>query len=308
MSGAGSTSSANPILPVSGTAAQATLLPTEQLMYAAVRLSTQVGQVTHWGTGFHFNLFNANGQAVGVIVTNKHVVEGWDTCSFKLASRAADGSPDIINHIPITISDLQKVYIPHPSVDLVVIPISRILNDLANHGHQVFTIALEPSLILTDAELKQLMPVEQILTVGYPGQLWDDVHNLPVFHRGYTSTAPYIDFKGNKEFLIDVATWPGASGSPVLLYNDNGWTTRNGSTIMGGLRTNLLGIVYGVAVQDVAGNVLIQNAPTQVVVPGQMSVPTNLGACIAASRILDFEPIFVSLGYKPPAGYIMRAK
>jgi len=277
-------------------------------MYSAVRLFNQSGQTVHWGTGFFFNLFNMNGLAITVIITNKHVVQGWDSCSFNLASRASDNSPDLINHIPITLTDFQKAFIAHPDVDLIAIPVGKLLEDLIQGHRPAYTISIDPSFIPTDEELKQLMPVEQVLTVGYPGMLWDEVHNLPVFHRGYTATAPYIDFKGKKEFLIDIATWPGASGSPVLLYNDNGWTDRHGNAMLGGLRTKLLGVIYGVGLQNIDGNILIQNAPTQVVVPGQMFVPTNLGACIQASRILEFEPLLVRLGIKPPTGYVMRAK
>ena len=277
-------------------------------MYSAVRLVNQTPTSVKWGTGFLFNLFNAGNFAVPVIITNRHVVEGWDQCTFAFAGSLADGSPDLKNHIPIQINNFKTGWIPHSDADLVIIPIGQILNDLKQQGKAPFTIALEPNLIPTDDELKSLMPVEQILTVGFPGQLWDDVHNLPVFHRGFTSTAPYIDFKGKKEFLIDIATWPGASGSPVMLYNEGSWVERNGGTKLGGIRIKLLGVVYGVAVQDVTGNVLIQNAPIQFVAPSSMAVPTNLGACIQASMILEFEPLLVSKGFKPPDGYIMRAK
>jgi hypothetical protein len=286
---------------------QPTLMPTEQLMYSTVRLVNQEANAIHWGTGFMFSLFNMNGRGFLVVITNKHVVDGWDKCSFSVASRLPDDSPDLENHIPIEIGDLPKNFLAHPSVDLVAIPVSAIFNDLVSKGHRPFTISLDQSLIPIDGELKQLTPVEQILTVGYPGQLWDDVHNLPIFHRGYTATAPYINFKGKQEFLIDVATWPGASGSPVLLYNEGSWPTRNGGIALG-TRAKLLGVVYGVAVQDVSGNVLIQNAPTQILAPGMMAVPTNLGACIKSSRILEFEPLLVSLGLKPPDGYMMRAQ
>ena len=52
--------------------------------------------------------------------------------------------------------------------------------------------------------------------------------------------APYIDFKGNAESLIDFSTWPGASGSMVLLYKDQGWIDRRGNTMMGGMRVKLV--------------------------------------------------------------------
>src|SRR5205807_1432897 len=134
-----------------------------------------------------------------IIVTNRHVVQGWNKCSFNLISRAADGSPDLDNHIPIEISPFENAYIPHPNVDLAIIPLAPILSDLAKKNPLPFFIGLDPSLIPTEEELKELTPLEQILTVGFPGRIWDEVHNLPVFHMGYTATPSYVDFKGNKE-------------------------------------------------------------------------------------------------------------
>jgi hypothetical protein len=288
------------------TQATTSLTPSEQLMYAVVRVVDNLQNPRRWGTGFLFNLFQTAESSTPVVITNWHVVDGLTGCGFQFAARSADGTPDLANHLPIEIPNLSNGAIRHPSVDLVAIPVAAAIRDLIAKGHPPFYFGLAPVLIPTDDILQSLDPVEQILTVGFPGSLWDDVHSLPLLHRGYTATAPYIDFKGKKEFLIDIATWPGSSGSPVLLFNDNGWSTRNHSTIVGGTRLGLLGVVYGVGVQDISGNVAIQAGPTQIVAPGQMAVPTNLGACIKASRILEFEPLLVSLGFTPPTGYIMR--
>jgi Trypsin-like peptidase domain len=287
-------------------AAQVSLTPTEQLMYSTIRLHYEGNGTLHWGTGFLFKLFEVGNQFVPVIVTNKHVVANMKECHFSFASRDSNGMPNPTSHIPVTITDFGIAWLPHPSVDLAIIPLAKSLGDIASK--QPFAVYLDQTLIPTDQEFNDFTPVEQVLTVGFPGLLWDEVHNLPIFHRGYTATAPYIDFKGHTEFLIDFSTWPGASGSPVLLYNDNGWTDRRGNTFLGSLRVKLIGVVYGVATQGVNGNVTIQNGPTSVALPGQMSVPTNLGACIRAHRILEFEPLLVKQGFIPPAGYNMRAK
>jgi hypothetical protein len=303
---------ADTIAPTAAAEATPKLTPTEQLMYSTVRLTYQTptqinGNTviqTKWGTAFLFAFFRTGQSSVPALVTNRHVVADMKQCTFALASIGSDGMPDINNHIPIVINEFDKAWIPHPSVDLAIIPIGNILSELKTKPFLVF---LDQTLIPTDTELKDLTPVEQVLTVGFPGAIWDDVHNLPIFHRGYTASAPYIEFKGKKEFLIDFTTWPGASGSPVLLYNEGGWVDRRGNTMMGGIRTKLIGVVYGVAEQDVRGNVVIQNGPTSIAAAGQMSVPTNLSACITASRILEFEPLLISKGVTPPPGYKMRA-
>jgi hypothetical protein len=307
MASESTTTTAEPILATTANTPQLQLTPSEQLMYSTVRLFNESTQSLKWGTGFVCWLFHTEQSNLPVIVTNRHVIDGWDKCTFSFAGRLPDGSPDNDHHIQVQMGNFGAAWVPHPDVDLAIIPIGQTLASLQQSGRLPFIVSLEQSLIPTDEELKALNPVEQVLTVGFPGRLWDDVHNLPVFHRGYTSTAPYIDFKGKKEFLIDIATWPGASGSPVLLYNDNPWMNRHGGTVVGGIRAKLLGVVYGVAVQDVTGNIVLQNAPTQIIASTAMQVPTNLGGCIRASRILEFEPLLVNKGLKPPVGYVMRA-
>lgn len=69
----------------------------------------------------------------------------------------------------------------------------------------------------------------------------------------------------------------------------------------------LLGIVYGVMLNSVSGDISIEPAPTQARAVVNSQVPNNLGVCVKASRILEFEPILVKNGYQIPDGYKMRA-
>jgi hypothetical protein len=295
---------------IATTAASATIpmAATEQLMYSTVRIFQQSAGQLRWGTGFLFRFFNTGDLHVPAIVTNKHVLEGMKDCQFLVASANADGSPNPNKHLRIDIADVPSVSIFHPTADLAILLIGPHLQQLQAAGNVPFLKGLDQSLIPTTDEFKELLPVEQLLTVGFPGQVWDDVHNLPVFHRGYSATAPYIDFKGNKEFLVDFAIWPGASGSPIFLFNDNGYMDRRGNSVLGALRIKLIGVAFGVAMQDVSGNITIQAGPTSVVAPTRLAVPTNLGACISAARILEFEPLLVSKGLlQIPNGYKIRA-
>jgi hypothetical protein len=195
-------------------------------------------------------------------------------------------------------------------INTAVIMIGDVIAQTVQQGDIPFFAPLEQSLIPTDSELKKLAPLEPVLTVGYPGQLWDDLNNLPLFHRGSTSTAPYIDFKGKKEFLVDFATWPGASGSPVFIFNEGSFfDSRTGNLMLGRSRILLIGVVYGVAVQEITGDVVIQQAPTMfgaTSFKAATNVPTNLGACLRASHILEMEPLLSRFGVTAPPGYIPR--
>jgi hypothetical protein len=74
-----------------------------------------------------------------------------------------------------------------------------------------------------------------------------------------------------------------------------------------GSRVKLLGIVHAVFNDLVNGEISIVPAPTQARAVVSSLVPNNLGVCVKASRVLEFEPIFVKKGFNPPDGYKMRA-
>ena len=143
--------------------------------------------------------------------------------------------------------------------------------------------------------------------MGYPNGISDTVHNIPVIRRGITATPAYLNFRGKDEFLIDAAIYPGSSGSPVLLYDQGAWANRSGATIVG-TRFALLGVVFGVFNSLATGEMKIVPAPTQWRTLVTSLIPNNLGVCVKASHILDFEPLLVEKGLiKPPDGYVMRS-
>jgi hypothetical protein len=234
------------------------------------------------------------------------VIVGHDTCDLIFTGRNSDGSPDLDHQIPITISDLTHGIIEHPDpqIDLAIIPIGGVMQQLKEQGKVPYIVNCHDHTIPTAKEFAALTPLEDILTVGFPGSMWDTTHNLPIFHRGITATPAYIDFQGRTEFLIDAAVWPGASGSPVFLYEQGAIYDARANANTFGFRLNLLGIVFATVVQDVTGNIQVQEIPTSPHV--NAAVPSNLGVCIRSSRLLDFQLLLVAHGAKVPKGYVMR--
>jgi hypothetical protein len=284
------------------------MAPSELLLHSTVQIisETTLGAAS-FGTGFFFAFFPQGNQNVPAIVTNKHVVAGATTGHLKLTMQSADGSVDLNNFVDFIVPDFAIHWIPHPdpAVDLTVMPCAGLLQQLENQGKKAFLVTLDQSLVPTDADLAELTPLEDILVVGYPNGIIDKAHNIPVFRRGITATPANIDFNNTTEFLIDAAIFPGSSGSPVLLFNQGSYATRQGLVI--GSRVKLLGIVHAVFNDLVNGEISIVPAPTQARAVVNSAVPNNLGVCIKASRVLEFEPVFVQRGFKPPDGYKMRA-
>ncbi len=80
--------------------------------------------------------------------------------------------------------------------------------------------------------------------VGYPNGLWDKSHDpADLLVRGITASHPEIDFCGKPELLVDIACFPGSSGSPVFVLNANGRCDERGNTRCDQPQNLLLGVV-----------------------------------------------------------------
>jgi hypothetical protein len=67
-------------------------------------------------------------------------------------------------------------------------------------------------------------------------------------------------------------------------------------------------VVHSVALHTTTGEIKIVPAPTDTREIAVSQIPNNLGLCLKASRILEFEPLFVQRGLvQVPEGYKMRA-
>jgi hypothetical protein len=131
--------------------------------------------------------------------------------------------------------------------------------------------------------------MEDITMIGYPNGIWDSVNNLPVIRRGTTATPPYVDWNGKSEFLTDIASFPGSSGSPVFLCNIGSFTDRTGGVHLGQTRLHLLGVHYAGALHTATGEIQIVTAPTNVQPVPVLQMPNNIGVVVSSRHILDFD-------------------
>ena len=95
-----------------------------------------------------------------------------------------------------------------------------------DYGTLPFYIPIEEDLIYDDEKLKNLSAVEDILMIGYPIGLYDMENNYPIFRKGITSSHPATNFDNKNIGLIDTACFPGSSGSPILIVNENGYSEK----------------------------------------------------------------------------------
>jgi hypothetical protein len=269
---------------------------TEQIAFSTVRIEVRTGNTVGVGTGFFFAMLQDTARNVPVIVTNKHVVAGAQRGSFVLTRANADGTPNLGSQIPVVLDNFESLWIPHPdsSIDLAVMPIAPLLNQAVSKGFTPFYRTIDKSVIPSDAQLKELTAVEEILMVGYPIGLWDRANNYPIFRKGITATHPANKYEGREEFMIDAASFPGCSGSPVFLYNVGNYVTRTGGTVIG-TRFYFLGILYAGPEYTATGEIKITNIPQRQDTVALTRIPINLGNVIRSSKLLDFEPVLRTL-------------
>lgn len=284
---------------------------TEQLLYSTVRIEALDAKgVPSSGTGFFYNFPGAGpNQVVPVIVTNKHVVRNQARGFFHLTMDNGKGEPDLGNHARIELSDFATCWIEHPdpTVDLAICPIGPPFNELIDQGKRPFYVGLDKSLVPSDTQLAELNAVEDILMIGYPNGLWDAKNNLPLIRRGITSSPPSVRYNGRPEFVIDAACFPGSSGSPVLLVNQGFVHHKNGNISAGMSRVMFLGVLYAGPQTTATGQIIVKTVPTALQPIPVVNMMMNLGFCVRAAKVMDFEAILQSRGLLPPPTELLAA-
>lgn len=233
----------------------------EQLLYTTVRLEGETETGSTVGTGFFF-LHDAR----EFIVTNKHVIQGVKQGKFILQKSqfgARGEEPEIGQCVPILFDQNDFVGHPDPDIDVAVMDVSaKLWNVLTKDGIACFRSNItEDNFPKSQDYEKFIGPIEEIIFIGYPNGIWDSKNILPVVRRGITATPCYVNFEGEKKFLIDASVFPGSSGSPVFIYYAGGYPDKSGKLYIGN-RMYFLGVVARVYQRVEQGEIKSINIPT----------------------------------------------
>lgn len=269
----------------------------EMLTYSTVLIECEYSDGT-FGTGtgviVHLCVDRKTDQCAPVIITNRHVVKDSLEIQFEFCLQDEKGHP--IDTMPqrVIYTDVPWIAHPNPDVDLCCIPLAPVLTQIPESA-KVFYIPLETNLIPSPSTLSTLSALEEVVMVGYPIGLSDRYNHKPIIRRGTTATHVKNNYQGKNDFLVDIACFPGSSGSPILLLNEGAYTTQHGISI--GSRMMFLGILYG-GTQYTSKGVLsftnLPNTPTPM-----LDIPMNLGVAVKANEILFFEDIIFQHFPKP---------
>ena len=273
----------------------------EQFLFTTCRFETQLanGKVGT-ATGFIYTE-DRDSLSYTFLVTNKHVVRDAKQGSLFFTARK-DDQPVLGSVHQIVLDPFNKGWFFHKdeSVDVAVIPFGNIEKELEKKGLKVYYKSTRANLIPTAQQMGEIDALEEIVFIGYPNAIWDQVNNIPVMRRGTTATPIQIDFMGKPQFLIDASVFPGSSGSPVFLYNSGMYTVKGQGTVMGS-RALFLGILAEVFFrEDDSGRIELKTIPTTKVPIPVTKEMIDLGVVFKASVIVEIvQEIMSKVG--PPS-------
>lgn len=266
-------------------------------MYSTTSIEVYQGEdIINIGTGFFFSYdIPPCNFKLPLIITNKHVIKNSTSIKFRFTKiDELSGFPIDNKYLDFKINTLNLNIYYHSTLDICAIDIN-----LLNFPN-IFFMSLDKSFLANTNIMENLSAVEDILMVGYPSGIWDEVNNKPVFRKGITATHPKFDYNGKKEFLIDAACFPGSSGSPVFIYNENGYLDKNKNAYCMETRVLFMGIMRGGHQHVIQSEDAYESYITK--------IPNNLGVVIKANAILDLEYKIIESFFKQNRLYSSRLK
>jgi hypothetical protein len=265
-----------------------------RLLYSTARIEAWLGDGSRSvGTAFHFAFKIDEQQNLPLLVTNKHVVRGAVRAEFHLHECLRDQEGKVTgptaNSFAVSMNDFERQWFMHPDpdVDICVMPFEPLRRQAVDAGKDAFAVPLPEALIPNDETLTGLSAMEEVVMVGYPIGLWDTANNFPILRRGHTASHPATNFQGKPQGLVDMACFPGSSGSPILIVNEGGYGTAGGFSV--GSRIHFLGVLFAGPAFHADGSVTVINIPTRAVATARTDIPIHLGYYVKASQLLGLR-------------------
>ncbi len=257
---------------------------TKKLLFNTIRVDTVLEDGSE-GSGTAFVFSHATGSGVHTfVVTNRHLVEGVRSGGLVFTQKR-HGQPALGERFQININDFSHAWFlhPDPEIDLAIIPLRPLEQAARDQGVELYYHAIDSHLAPDAAVLRALDAMEQVLFIGYPSGVWDQVNLMPIMRRGTTATPMVLNFEGRPEFLIDAAVYPGSSGSPVFIYQPDSLRPTHSS---GGMKFLFAGVVAAVFFREEANHLVPVPVPAnnQPMVMGSEMI--DLGLVIKAEAVI----------------------
>lgn len=254
----------------------------EQILYSAIKLTSyKNGAIISTGTGFTFGFEHKGDESVLCIVTNKHVVQNADQIRARFHLGENDAPTGEFAICNFDVSNGIPYWHPDSEIDLCAFEYGDFVHQVRSQGKELFLRNLDFSIIPEKDEWKYFDAIEEVLMIGCPNGISDEVNNLPISRRGITATSISKNYNGKPEFMVDMACFPGSSGSPIFLFNRNGYRDLKSNIYhLHAERIKFIGILYSGPLISSDGKIVFSSTP-RVEVASMM----HLGNAIKTSEL-----------------------
>lgn len=273
----------------------------DQLLFATTILITKKSNGrTASSTAFFYFYHLSDNKACIFLVTNKHAVKEAIQYSWRMhrANGEGDEASPAFNNVTIDYEGSDTNWYHHPNnlVDLCILPISiHIRKATAEHG-ALFYKCFDKSILPSEEDHNRMTAAQDVVMVGYPIGQYDNKNNLPIIRRGITASHAAVNYNGKNEGVVDIACFPGSSGSPIIAVPKTNMFSTDGSikiSYAGLERHVFLGVLYGGPVYNSNGRIEIKNIPTALVPIPVYQQRIHLGYYIKSHAVEELCKLFV---------------
>lgn len=276
--------------------------PSDQAIEGTVRIiNHEKNGTTSCGTGFFYRY-----QDHIFIVTNKHVLKDAEQIEFKVFTCDENGVPDYQNMETFILKEDDLIHYSYghnsKDVDIQIISFTKFLLEtrLTNEGfyksqlinNNFYVRSVTEKNICDQKQLENLFAIEDIVFVGYPNGMWDEVNHLPIMRTGTTASLLTKDYNGEPSFLIDASVFPGSSGSPVFILNDGIFSDRTGT--YSASRFMFLGVIASTFCRTSTGEIIIAPIPTTTTPIAIFNQMIDLGVVMHARTVVETVKQYLS--------------
>ena len=138
-----------------------------------------------------------------------------------------------------------------PSVDLCGAPLSSLLARIGSVPNLYFT-TLSNASIPSAEEQSQFPAIMQIADDRLSDRNIGRAEQPSLIRRGTTASHPSVDFDGRAEVVVDLACFPGSSGSPVVFHDLQYFASA----------ARFLGVLYAGPTFSLDGDIVRRTIPT----------------------------------------------
>ena len=266
----------------------------EQLSYSTIRIEAKTESGTTTGSGFCYRIAEdmQPGQWIPYLITNKHVIEG--AIEIRLTASTSIENEKVVDKdifsIVLTGKEVSNniTYHPDENIDLCGINLFILIKKARDLKKEVALYYIGMAEKFSRNELEKLDAFEDVIMIGYPNGIWDQINNKPIIRNGCTASHPKKDYNGKSEIMINIPSFPGSSGSPVFYKSYDGIRQdKNGLILSPHLKIRLLGILYAGPIFNHQGEVEMSSNALTITTNSPSTM--NLGLIIKAEKLKELE-------------------